>query len=126
MSITEDVIVGSVKVNFPVTRQFVDDLLVTAFEGGINYWCSAAYPVNNEYPDGATYTSDCLSRGKDIVIIEDGENGPEGHILTLDNLIYAMKSFMNEPNANNIFEDYDACDADVIVQYAIFGEVIYG
>jgi hypothetical protein len=122
-------VVGNIKVNYPLTRQFIDDLLVTAFEGGINYWCSKVYPVDNIFPEGAVYTSDCLSRGRHIVIVEESdEDGNQGknHILTLDNLLFGIKCFMNMPNANNIFDDYDAWDADTIVQFAIFGDIIYG
>ena len=131
MSVTDTSheVIGSIKVNYPLTRQFVDDLLVTAFEGGITYWCCDAYPVDNIYPEGATYVSDCLSRGRDIVIVEVGVeevNERKNHILTLDNLIFGIKCFMNMPNANNIFDDYDAWDADVIIQFAVFGDVIYG
>jgi hypothetical protein len=129
MSVTDnagDVVVGSVKINHPVTQQFVDDILVTAFEGGINYWCSSVYPVGNTFPDGATYTSDCLSRGRNIVVVEDDDGESKSHILTLENLIYGIKCFAALHKNVNFFEDFDACDADCIVQYAVFGDIVYG
>lgn len=98
-----------------VTQQEVDDVVTTALEGGITYWCDAA---ETDYDLGDGYLSEVLTRGGDIKL-HDAEDD-KWYTLTLDAFIRALGVCMFD------FEQYDALDADNVVQTAIFGEVIYG
>jgi hypothetical protein len=126
-------IVGTVVIRSEISGQFVDDVLTTAFEGGINYWCASVLPRNNVWPEGATYASQCLSLGTDLVIVEASEDYDddvelESHIMTLQDFLNGVQLYCDELNVSvySLYEDFDASVADCIVQLAIFGRLVYG
>ena len=122
-------------------ERFYIDILITAVEGGVNYWAT----VNGyRWSDG---------NGKQIantraVLIEDTEGEPK-HVLNLATIAKGM-SLLHKGGGfskNKKVEtpewwvkkwrtayrdcatgdwDFDACDADVVVQAGLFGEVVYG
>lgn len=119
----EDV-VGTVVIEENVTREMVDDILTTAFEGGINYWCTK---VGVTAPDDldVTYASELLSHGVDMdIYCEDGEV----YQLTLSKFILGLQDACKHYgwSLSRLYDDHDAEIADVVVQYALFTEVVYG
>lgn len=100
-----------------VSQEQVDDVLVTAFEGGISYWCSE---IRESKPpsDPTTYHSDTLTRGGELELYVIDER--KWYKLTLDRLLEAFGDMEFD------FDDYDAGNADAAVQVAVFGEVVYG
>jgi len=114
------------------------DLLVTAFEGGSNYWYMIntvvkpmieAKPWGDEYTP--TYISYPFSAGGSIIIgdIED-EDGEE---FVLDKKAIARgKRIMSTDEryshyyADILKENDDAETGDAFLQLCLFGEVIYG
>jgi hypothetical protein len=128
MSVASYEKVGTVTVTrqFDIPMQLVDDILSTAFEGGINYWCDEVKV--DSYPEGAEFASDCVSRGG-VIEIHDFDSG--WHTLDLKKFIDGLSEYLNNEdfgvhNAEVLLDDYDAGDADIIVQLALFGEVMYG
>lgn len=111
-----------------IKEDFIEDILVTAFEGGINYWCDKVEPAVNPLDENVkfTYFSEYLSKGHDLNIYDE----EDCYILTLDNFIKGMKQFLEsdcDQYIDDIHEiDIDAHDADRIIQYALFNEIIYG
>ena len=132
-------------VNSPlnVTEDRVRDLIVSAFEGGSNYWIES---ITTKIGDGLVY-EDFKEGGRFAV---DGEYFP-GHILvpfhpkcsleiknqdeeksfTLN--VDSMKrglDLMAKNHANHwsnfVTEDDDADTADVFLQLCLFGEIVYG
>lgn len=100
-----------------VTQEQIDDVLVTAFEGGSNYWIDEV-TIDEEPTEKYKYMSDVLTRGGTLkVYITDEE---EIKVLRLEKLLEALS------DVNFNFDDYDAGDADTVVQKALFGEVVYG
>lgn len=100
-----------------VTQEQIDDVLTDAFEGGVMAdWCQGIVIVD-EPDEEYQYASEVITRGGKLKILDEDE---EPHELTLDKL---LKGFAGIPFD---FDDYDAVDADAVVQYALFGEVIYG
>lgn len=118
-------------------RQFLTDILITAVEGGINYWSAVSkYDPNNgtvrihEYhPDaGETDTNgyavegvlvdvDTIARG--IGVLRDKSRFPFAH----DGY---WRQFWVADRTNGEDGDYDAGTADCIVQAALFGDIVYG
>lgn len=47
------------------------------------------------------------------------------HELTLEKLLNGWKKYAEDHNADD-FDEYDGISADCIMQYVIFGDVIYG
>ena len=119
-----------VKIVHEVSEEFLFDILTTAAEGGIGYW--ASYDV-----DRAEDLS--VTRIHHICAAEDGEEelGNDidaravAHALAL---IAAGKTNLNNYYINIIMKavvdddscELDAYDCDVIVQVALFDEVVYG
>lgn len=112
-----------------VTHQNIDDLMITAFEGGISYWCSNAKLVCNgacqltwlKDNGSKRTTAEMLSQGYDIEL-HDSEAG-ETYLLTIEKFITGLTRWLSE---GGDLDNFDADDADRIVQYALFNELVYG
>lgn len=116
--------------NTKVTSQDIDDIMVSALEGGINYWCSEAEVVGKYIGE---YASDQISRGGTLILY-DAESDDKWE-LNVDKMLNGIEMAIKE----KYYEDYywynegelDACQidaevADVIVQLALFEEVVFG
>lgn len=113
-----------------VTQEDIDDIMSSALEGGINYWCCKAEVVG-EYL--GTYASEQIARGGTL-LLHDSE-GDDVYELTLEMLLDGIGQAYEE----NYFSEYEWCDgqtvdtcqvdaevADVIVQLALFNEIVFG
>lgn len=115
-----------VKHSVIVSAQDIDDIICTAFEGGINYWCCEAEVVGDYLGE---YASEQISRGGKIILHDSEED--ETYMLTIDNFLFGLSKYL-ETNSSIIYKrEIDTCQvdadvADAIIQYAIFGEIIYG
>jgi hypothetical protein len=109
-----------------IDNKVIDDILSTAFEGGITYWSSQGVKVKN-WPKGADYASDVISRGEPVYIYVDDNNAWAK--LTLPDMIDGIRWFLSQfGRTPDYFSngEFDANDADIIVQHALFGGLIYG
>ena len=110
-----------------LTQQDVDDIMVAALEGGINYWCREAEVVGEYLGE---YASDQISRGGSLILY-DAESSDKWE-LTLEKFLNGVKLYFEQgchvQVEDNAIEtgDIDAGDADCIVQFALFGEVVFG
>ena len=118
----------------------VTDWIVTAFEGGIDYWCSDAdyldeklfrelrddqIDIGSRYP---VYSlSEYWERGGRMKL-RDAETGewykPFDYNMLTDAL--SLDCISNQVAKRLLNEDYDADDADLIIQATLFGEIVYG
>ena len=105
-----------------LTRQDIDDIMATALEGGINYWCRKAEVVGEYLGE---YASEQISRGG-ILVLHDAESTDEWE-LTLGKFLNGVKLYF-EQGCHVQVEDnsIDANDADCIVQLALFEKVVFG
>lgn len=105
-----------IKTEKVVTQEQIDDVVSTALDGGISYWCDSAVTTGDlEYDN---HLSDMLTRGAAISLhVRDDD---EWHDLILEELLKVLGEM------NFDFNNYDTIDVDIAVQKAIFGEVIYG
>jgi hypothetical protein len=120
-------------VNVPVVLdgEFIDSVLVGAFEGGSNYWIRKVKITKDI--DEAKYASEVVALGGEIAIheLEPDEDNPGPHLLDRDKFIvgytkYAEWATKNGRQWYTDAGDIDAGEADVILQFAIFGDCIYG
>ena len=118
--------VTEINLTIKVTDQNIDDIMVCAMEGGINYWCEKAEVKNYLKCD---YASDVISKGGKMTLhcIEDYDKP----ILTKEKFIKGLEMFLKErPDAiSNGEVDCGAIDADyadMIIQYAVFDELVFG
>lgn len=110
-----------------LSQQDIDDIMAVAMEGGICYWCRKAEVVGEYLGE---YASDQISRGG-ALILHDAESAQTWE-LTLEKFLKGVKLYFEqgchvqvEDNAIDTC-DIDANDADCIVQFSVFGEVMFG
>ena len=113
---------NTINIPIQISDDQIDSWAVTAFEGGINYWCDELKVKNNDYK-GCKYASEALSKGATIII--------EGKEITKHDILKAL-SKLPTMEYNKVYNrllnegQYDACDADVLFQVALYDDVIYG
>ena len=112
-------------VHIVIPDSFLDDILTTAFEGGSNYWLdSVTIKDKPDTPHKNLYNSEIVSRGG-ALLCDSVDNGSA--VLTKKRLLNAIEWYIKDNGGDlDFLEDHDAQDADTILQYAVFGEVIYG
>ena len=113
-----------------LTQQDVDDIMVAALEGGINYWCREAEVVGEYLGE---YASEQISRGGALTLY-DAESSDKW-TLDLEKFLNGVKLWLQ--NGDDRYDalqgdgtldtgEIDGEMADMIVQYALFGEVVFG
>lgn len=133
-----------IKIN--VTEELLTDLIITALEGGSNYW----YDLNRDdinmakkqhHPDvrDSKATSELvaisiLSKGFKLPVYErvEDEDDEQGDILgylSKDSIKEGLV-LMAEKDPNNFgslfIEGWDAVTADVFFQYVVLKKIVYG
>ena len=110
---------------YEVTDEHLDNILVGAFEGGSNYWAEKVKVKDDDYK-GAEFASGVISKGGELYIYTDGDQSV--HLLTKNSLINGLQQFINESKRfGHLWPDKgDAGTDDMILQYALFEEVVYG
>jgi hypothetical protein len=128
--------------------QDINDLVCSALEGGINYWCYQArikkdadknyVGVAPEDQDKVEFASDVVGYGGTLILWnsepdDDGTNDTPIEYkktweLTLDKMLKGIARHCSTRGIvlKDLLDNHDASDADCIVQYAIFDEVVFG
>lgn len=115
---------GSVTVKTDVPFERLHNMLISAFEGGSNYWIKS---IERKYCNvECTYNSSVPFVGGTLIVTShDGKTGK----LTINTLVGGI-ALMSEKHPRHFSdlmnENDDATTADVFVQLAAFGEVVYG
>ncbi len=117
-----------IEMDVDLTAQDIDDIMVTALEGGITYWCGRA-EVKGEYL--GEYASEQISRGGSL-ILHDAESSDKWE-LTLEKFLKGVELFFKDGSwisvDNYVLADLGGMDAncaDCIIQYALFGKLVFG
>lgn len=113
-----------------LTPDDVDDIMVGALEGGCNYWCDEVKVVEDEYL--GEFASEQISRGGSL-IFHDVEEDAE-YVLTLEKFLTGFALACKQGYGDDWFDEeggvdccqIDASAADTIIQFALFGDAIYG
>lgn len=115
------------KVEINLSQQDIDDIMGSALDSGICYWCRRAEVVGKYL---GKYASDQISRGG-ALILHDAESTQTWE-LTLEKFLDGVKLYFEQgchvQVENNAIDTcgIDASDADCIIQFAVFGEVVFG
>lgn len=116
-----------VNLKLKVSDEVMDDIMAVALEGGINYWCDKGVQVKNKDYKGGKYASDVISRGGVLTVNGvdvDREKLLKGIQMYIDNGNHA--GIVNFADGEVECDNVDAIVADVIVQFAVYGEIVYG
>lgn len=116
-----------------------EDLIVTALEGGSNYWYTLDLDNSigfiKKYADDprpmTIRIAEALYNNKDsAVVVLDAEDEEEVlGILTYDSVRKALGNFPSDHQwaLDNVLNgDYDANDADVVFQVLVMDDVVFG
>ncbi len=114
-----------------LTTQDIDDIMVGALEGGINYWCGEAEVIEEKRV--ADWGHEQIARGG-VLMLHDIEDPDEVWELNLEKFLNGFKLWVEKGGDEyGAVEDgkvdccnIDAACADEIVQYALFGELVFG
>lgn len=112
-----------------ITSEDIDDIMITALEGGITYWCRKAEVVGEALGE---YASEQISRGGTLRLF-DSESS-DTWLLTRDKFIKGFKLWLESGTCESgvLIESevdtsgIDAECADAIIQYALFGDLVFG
>lgn len=128
-------IIKTILVPINVTKQTVEDILVTAFDGsygGAWYWIDKYVKYDNlgNRTEASTWDN-ILAGGISEIKPEDDS---VTRVMNLEKFLIGLEMWLTKHGTDRslVEEDtidpgqIDAGDADNIVQYAIFGELIYG
>lgn len=120
-----------VKLTVTLTAQDIDDIMVSALEGGICYWCCEAEVIEEKRV--ADWGHEQIARGG-VLILHDSEEDEE-YELTLEKFLKGFELWVanggDRYGAIGYDGSVDCCEidgecADAIVQYALFGEIVFG
>ena len=106
------------KAQIEITPQQICDLFTTAVEGGSTYWC-VKMRFQNTHGSNLSYQDVKTFEGRDWCV-EVWDEDEEPHTIILDDFLRAFKARPFD------LDDYDAEDADCLVQQAAFGDIVYG
>lgn len=120
----------TIQIPFKIDDEFIDDVLTTCFEGGSNYWICEVKLGKKKPTEKVRYASQVISKDGELLIVGGEEDGKE-YLLNLDMFIKGVKKYIKHCIENNreIVLDTSMIDgdiADTILQFALFGDVIYG
>lgn len=109
-------------------EQFIQDIFVTAIEGGINYWANYQSINKVEWPQdivGWRYESaHILDEDGDSYVI-DKNTIIKGINMIVKRNAERDKALILANRTNGDDGDFDALDADKIVQFGLFGTLVY-
>lgn len=112
----------TIKVTFrrEVPKQVIVDTLITACEGGSNYWCKSVTPF---IKSGDAYES--MLQGFDLV---DSESGKKYKVYStaIIRALHLMAEKFPKLFDDVLNENGDADDGDIFLQLCVFEDVIYG
>lgn len=121
---------GVATIHYMLTDEDIDDIMVCALEGGINYWCCAAEVVGDYLGE---YASEQISRGGTLKLY-DIEDEDEVYELDLGKFLNGFKLWIENgyDNCGALQQDgtvdccyIDAACADEIIQLALFEEIVF-
>jgi len=140
--VIEEILVP-VSLNIKITKQDIEDIVVGSFEGGSDYWIAnikGTHP-SEEKPSDIGYINwayKCIKEDGHVDITPgDNDDLPE-FPLNVERMVVGINMFLTHRAKQGTLSNYinnrnqletgqiDAGDCDGIIQYAIFGEWVYG
>lgn len=141
-STTEPRLLETIEVRVQLYDEDLRDIWITAFEGGMRYWCPRVEDVDALDPLPHEAPSEWLVRGllagSTLRLLEDVGEGdtPQWHSLTTKRFVLGVRRWITHRSAQGRtprIEDsrldvgnIDATEAEVILQFALFDEIRYG
>lgn len=115
-----------ITVSHKFSDQDLDDLMVTALEGGINYWCgNVTLKKSGENYDTIDFIGNIISKGGTLLLFDVSSN--DIWELNRDKLLKGIQMYCEIHNVapSDLMDMHDADVADTIIQYGIFNELVF-
>lgn len=99
-----------------------------SYWGGIDNDANEWWEARSKLPSGSTFEDlmyDILKTGKNVIIF-DVEDTEEVWYLTLDKLLNGIKLAIEKKYWDGDMDTIDGEVGDIIFQYALFEEIVYG
>jgi hypothetical protein len=130
LEFSEKKVVGKIEIPLELTEYDIENIIVTGLEGGIGYWAcldnnGSDWEAKPKGEPVSTWATKLLIDGKSLRLLDE-EDREEGWLLTLDKILEGYRlNYINRPFDNNI-DNGDIVTADCIIQYGLFGKLVYG
>ena len=129
-----------ITINQSISREVLEDVFVTALEGGSNYWYylpeESIKAIRDAVPKSEDpYLSTAILKAildHDVkVLVNDAEQEDELIGIVSKGTMQARLQLLSDSEhrwalESHVREDGDASSADVVFQYLAMGEVVYG
>lgn len=143
----KNILTEKLTISFDIGYQMFEDIMVTALEGGSNYW----YDLQDLTPDFKIFTqkfadadeplsvqiSQFIWLGGEIPVYDRESKDSKVGVLNIKKFVEAFKTIIESVEStdssgcyalqlgNILSGNYDASDADVIFQITVLGSVVF-
>lgn len=128
------------KVSFNISEQSMEDMFVTALEGGSNYWywlqesevakIRKAVPKSEEECLSVALSRAVMKHGVDVAIHDYEDQESMLGVISMDTIEKRLQKLADSEQSwalnSMMTDDMDGDAADVIFQYITLGEVVFG
>jgi hypothetical protein len=112
-----------VRIDYEISDDLIRGEIGNALDHGIQYWCASVDA--KEFPDGAEFLSDIPTMGGEVLLTDhDGDT----HTLNLAKIrkgIRLMSRDCPDHFHDLIHQTGDCYTSDALIQFALFGRVVY-
>ena len=129
----------TITINQEIKREVLEDIFVTALEGGSNYWYFLSSDATKLIRDAVPKSEDpylstailkAIEKGVEVPINDAEDEEEVLGIISLKTMQERLQKLSRSGNSNalmaHINEDGDADSADIVFQYLAFGEIVFG
>lgn len=111
------------KIDYPITSEQLSNLLVTAFEGGSNYWMGKVELVSPKSEEKPNWYADQIVFEDEFEIDITTDDGDK---YRLNKSIISRNKTLHWVALDLMNDNMDAETADAWLQNALFDDIIYG
>lgn len=129
----------TITINQEIKREVLEDIFVTALEGGSNYWyylseeaiklIRKAVP-KSEDPYLSTAILKAIEKGVEVPINDAEDEDEVIGTISLKTMKERLQKLADSKNrdalVSHINENGDGDSADIVLQYLAFGEIVFG
>jgi hypothetical protein len=120
--------VAKILVPLEVSKDDIEHVITTGLAGGINYWAWINWKDQdtdkNDLPTTKMLTEKLLNGGS--IVFYDIEDDMLLGKMGLSSLLQGIRQYYKREGMKYEIQDFDADISDKVMQYALFGELIYG
>jgi hypothetical protein len=129
----------TITINQEIKREVLEDIFVTALEGGSNYWYYLSEDAiklirdavpKSEDPYLSTAILKAIEKGVEVPINDAEDEEEVLGTISLKTMQERLQKLSRSGNSDalmaHIKEEGDADSADIVFQYLSFGEIVFG